>query len=68
MADIEILREKFNLVKGDDYKKIRKHQIDKIISLANSDVDPLILKGMLKLIAKTDEWQCDYEKETKKQK
>lgn len=67
MDELEILKEKAELVSGSDYQKIKNYQIDKIIALATSNIEPLELKGMLKLISYTDNFKQEYEKKVKKQ-
>lgn len=39
---------------------IKSYQLENIVKLANSDINPLILQGMLKLIADTDKWKSDF--------
>lgn len=67
MDELEILKEKAELVSGNDYQKIRNYQIDKVIALSTSNIEPLELKGMLKLISYTDNFKQEYEKKVKKQ-
>lgn len=67
MDELEILKEKAELISGCDYQKIKNYQIEKIITLATSNIEPLELKGMLKLIAYTDNFKQEYEKKLKKQ-
>jgi len=64
----EITKEKFELAKfkaslisGGTYKDIRDLQLKKILELSKSDIEPLELKGMLKLIASTDNWAKEFE-------
>lgn len=66
MADLATLKLFKEAVESAEYQLIRERQIEMIIGLANSNIEPLELKGMLKLIAKTDTWQGDYDKELKK--
>ena len=68
MADKDILVEKFNLVGSVEYQKIKKYQLENILKLANSDIEPLVLKGMLKTIADTDKWENEFWTEKKKLK
>jgi hypothetical protein len=58
-----ILVEKFNLVDSATYKRIKELQLENILRLANSDIEPLVLKGMLKNIADTDKWENEFMKE-----
>ncbi len=66
MEEIEILKHKNQIVKSENYKSLRNYQINMILGLANSQIEPLELKGMLKLISKTDSWESEYEKQLKK--
>ena len=64
----DILVEKLNLVGSPTYKRIKELQIENILKLANSDIEPLVLKGMLKNIADTDKWENEFLTEQKKLK
>ena len=64
--EYQVLREKATLVKGETYAKIRMYQLNKIISLAKSSIDPLEIRGMLKLIADSDDWENQFIKKTTK--
>lgn len=68
MDEIEILKEKANLVETSEYKKIRSYQVERIIDLSTSDIDEKEIKGMLKLIKSTDNWKNDFEKKLKTKK
>ena len=59
----DILVEKFDLVCSPAYKRIKELQLENILKLANSDIEPLVLKGMLKTIADTDKWETEFKKE-----
>ncbi|MBR1620283.1 hypothetical protein IJ674_10390 [bacterium] len=59
----DILIEKYDLVMSEEYSKTRSYQLENIVRLANSDINPLILQGMLKVIADTDKWKADFESE-----
>ena len=61
-----ILIEKYDLVMSEEYSKTRSYQLDNIVRLSNTDINPLILQGMLKVIADTDKWKADFENERKK--
>lgn len=58
--DKEILAEKYDLVDSDIYLKIKSYQLENIVKLSNSDINPLILQGMLKLIADTEKWRNEF--------
>lgn len=53
---------KSELVKSETWKDIRAHQIEMIIGLAKNNHDGNDIRAMLKLIAKTDEWEEDFKK------
>ncbi len=65
MADLDLITEKNNLVNSPVYKRIRELQLNSIVEMANKQIDPLIIKGMLKNINDTDNWENDF-KVTKK--
>ena len=58
-----ILIEKYDLVMSEEYSKTRSYQLNNIVRLSNTDINPLILQGMLKVIADTDKWKADFENE-----
>lgn len=64
--DKDILVEKFDLVDSPTYKQIKEFQLENILKLANSDIEPLVLKGMLKVIADTDKWKAEFLNEKKR--
>lgn len=52
---------KASLVASSFYKEIRDLQIKKCLELSKSNIEPLELKGMMKLIATTDDWEKEFE-------
>lgn len=56
----DILMEKNDLISTEDYSKIKSYQLENILKLSNSEINPLILQGMLKVIADTDKWKSDF--------
>ena len=56
----DILTEKNDLISTEDYSKIKSYQLENILKLSNSEINPLILQGMLKVIADTDKWKNDF--------
>jgi hypothetical protein len=56
--DTDLIVEKYELVKSKEYQRIRQLQLELI--LQNRNIEPLELRGMLKLIAKTDEWENEF--------
>ena len=49
-----------DLVTSITYKRIKELQLENILRLANSDAEPLLIKGMLKNIADTDKWENEF--------
>ncbi len=64
----DILIDKFDLVDSATYKRIKELQLENILRLANTDINPLLIKGMLKNIADTDKWKLEFLNEQKKLK
>ena len=56
----DILTEKNDLISTEDYSKIKSYQLENILKLSNSEINPLILQGMLKVIADTDKWKSNF--------
>lgn len=65
MSELEELKKFKAAVASAEYQLIRNRQIEMIIGLANSNIEPLKLQGMLQLIAKTDTWQTEYDNKLK---
>lgn len=61
MANIDELKYKSDLVQSTQYQEVRKTQIEKLIRLSLTDIDSNEFKGMVKLIAKTDDWKKEYD-------
>lgn len=53
-------RDKSELVKSDVWQNIRKNQIEMIIECARNNYDGNDIRAMLKLIAKTDDWEKEF--------
>ncbi|MBQ6516801.1 hypothetical protein IJI31_06440 [bacterium] len=51
---------RYELVSTEQYKKLREKQLDLIVEKASSNYDAMEIRGMLKLIAFTDEWKNDF--------
>lgn len=66
--DLKLIAKKYKLICSDEYKEIRKLQLDNILSLVNSSIEPLVIKGMLKTITDTDKWEAEFLAEKKKEK
>ena len=61
----ELMYEKAELSKTQGWKKIRYHQLEMIVNLAKNNYDEKEIRAMLKLIAKTDDWEKEYKKAQK---
>ncbi|MBQ8636317.1 hypothetical protein IJX73_00850 [bacterium] len=62
----DVIAQKYNLLNSSEYQQIKIFQLENILRLANSDIEPLLIKGMLKNIADTDKWENDFFQECKK--
>lgn len=60
MDELKIATYRYELVTSTVYESIRQEQLNHIIQLSNSQTDPTLLKGMLKLIYDTDKWKKDF--------
>lgn len=58
----QLSMKKAELVKGAEYKEIRSLQLNQIVELSALNIDPVVVKGMLYLIFKTDNWAEEFEK------
>lgn len=65
MNEKELIAKKRNLLHSKDYQEIRTYQLNHIVSMGNSTVEPLVIKGMLKLINDTDKWEDEFLKAKK---
>lgn len=65
MSELEELKKFKAAVASAEYQLIRNRQIEMIVGLASSNIEPLKLQGMLQLIAKTDTWQTEYDNKLK---
>lgn len=54
-------RDKCNLVKSDVWREIRRNQLELIIECARNNYDGNDIRAMLRLIAKTDDWEKEFE-------
>ena len=57
-----IARDKCELVKSDVWQEIRRNQLEMIIECARNGYEGNDLRAMLKLIAKTDDWEKEFTK------
>ena len=51
---------KYELVSDENYKNLRSAQLNHNIEISNTQADPILIKGMLKLIHDTDKWAKDF--------
>ena len=66
---MEELQWKSELSQTQEWKEIRTNQIEMIIKYSTSSTyEASDIKAMLRLIAKTDEWQNEYDKYIKNKK
>lgn len=66
---MEELQRKSELSQTKEWKEIRNNQIEMIIKYSTSSIyEASDIKAMLRLIAKTDEWQNEYDKFIKNKK
>lgn len=66
---MEELQRKSELSQSKEWKEIRNNQIEMIIKYSTfSTYEASDIKAMLRLIAKTDEWQNEYDKFIKNKK
>lgn len=66
---MEELQRKSELSQTQEWKEIRTNQIEMIIKYSTSSTyEASDIKAMLRLIAKTDEWQNEYDKYIKNKK
>ena len=67
MSEYDILIEKNNLVNSDEWQRIRKLQLDRIVNLSTGNTDPLIIVVMLLNIENTDKWSEDFNSRKEKE-
>lgn len=60
--EFDLKLRKRELVKSEIWKNIRTHQLEMIIGLAKNNYEGNDIRAMLKLIAKTDEWEQEFKK------
>ncbi len=53
----EINKEKHQLATSEVWKKIKQHELDAIVKLSGGVSEPLIIKGMLRVINDIEHWQ-----------
>lgn len=68
MNEFEKLKKLKEKVESSGYQLIREWQLNKIVELSLSNIDPVEFKGMVKLIAKTDNIVEDFNRYVKQQR
>lgn len=63
MIDFNELQYKYDLVTSKEWYSIKQRMLENILQLSNSDISPLIIQGMLKVINDTDKWEDEYNRE-----
>lgn len=63
--DLNILKERADAVNSSQYSVTRNYALEMIVSLSSSNIEPLELKGMLRLINKIDQFPLEYDKALK---
>ena len=58
--DFNLIRDRSDIVSSEIYRELRKHQLNTIVDKAKNNYEPLEIRGMLKLIALSDEWKDDF--------
>lgn len=65
--DLNILKTRAEAISSPQYAVIRNYALETIISLSSSSIEPLELKGMLKIINKIDQCNFEYDKALKQE-
>ena len=60
MANLDELKRKYDLVDNEVYPKLRAEYLDYIVSQANTQINPEVLRGMLLLINQSDKWEQNF--------
>ena len=42
---------------------MREFMLNRILELANTEINPLVIQGMLKVISDTDKWKDEFNRE-----
>lgn len=58
----DIAKVKAMLASSQTYQSIKNYEIEKILELSSTNIEPLELKGMLKLVAWVDGWNKEFER------
>lgn len=63
MANLDELQLKYELVTSSQWLDMRKFMLNRILELANTEINPLVIQGMLKVISDTDKWKDEFNRE-----
>ena len=66
MANLDELQLKYELVTSSQWLDMREFMLNRILELANTEINPLVIQGMLKVISDTDKWKDEFNMETLK--
>ena len=63
MANLDELQLKYELVTSSQWLDMREFMLNRILELANTEINPLVIQGMLKVISDTDKWKDEFNRE-----
>ena len=63
MANLDELQRKYELVTSSQWLDMREFMLNRILELANTEINPLVIQGMLKVISDTDKWKDEFNRE-----
>ena len=63
MANLDELQLKYELVTSSQWLEMREFMLNRILELANTEINPLVIQGMLKVISDTDKWKDEFNRE-----
>lgn len=63
MANLDELQRKYELVTSSQWLEMREIMLNRVLELANTEINPLVIQGMLKVISDTDKWKDEFNRE-----
>ena len=63
MDNLDELQLKYELVTSSQWLDMREFMLNRILELANTEINPLVIQGMLKVISDTDKWKDEFNRE-----
>ena len=63
MANLDELQLKYELVTSSQWLDMREFMLNRILELVNTEINPLVIQGMLKVISDTDKWKDEFNRE-----